>query len=127
LALDVTNASLDQALAVLHGIGYKIETDWRPARVELAAQDEHWVDLHPVAFDEQGTGWQANVGDLPPFRYPPEAFVRGLVGGAAVGCLSVEQQLLFHTGYQPRPQDLADIALLRKLRAQPDQVRRTSP
>jgi lincosamide nucleotidyltransferase A/C/D/E len=115
VAVDVTDRSVDHALVVLRAIGYEIETDWRPARVELAAQGERWVDLHPVTFDEQGTGWQANVDDLPPFRYPPEAFARGLVGGVGVVCLAVEQQLLFHTGYQPRPQDLADLELLQQL------------
>lgn len=90
LAVDATDRSVDEALVVLHGLGYEIETDWRPVRVELAAQGERWVDLHPVAFDVQGTGWQANVADLPPFRYPPEAFMRGFVGG--VGVLSVAAQ-----------------------------------
>lgn len=117
LAVDVTDVSIDHAIDVLYGIGYQIETDWRPARIELAGVGQRWVDLHPVAFDKKGTGWQANVGDLPPFRYPPDALVRGFVGGVRVRCLSVEQQLLFHTGYGPRPQDLADLTLLRQLRS----------
>ena len=129
LAVDAAEASVDQALVVLHGIGYKIETDWRPTRVELAAEGQRWVDLHPVVFDDHGTGWQTNVDDLPPFRYPPEAFTRGYIEGEAVGCLSVEQQLRFHTGYQPRPQDLADIKLLRLLhrRRNRGDIRRRTP
>ena len=115
LAVDVTDVPIDHAIDVLYGIGYQIETDWRPARIELAAAGERWVDLHPVAFDQKGTGWQANVNDLPPFRYPPVALVRGFVGGVRVRCLSVEQQLLFHTGFELRPQDLADLTLLRQL------------
>ena len=117
LALDVTSVSIEGALRVFQDVGYDVQTDWRPARAELAAMSERWVDVHPVVFDQDGTGWQANVEDLPPFRYPPEAFARGTIDGVGIGCLSVKQQLHFHTGYAPRPHDLADIQLLRLLRA----------
>jgi lincosamide nucleotidyltransferase A/C/D/E len=119
LALDVTHADLDLAIGALGRLGYGVETDWRPTRVELAAPSARWVDLHPVVFDEQGTGWQVDVDDLPPFRYPPEAFTAGSIDGSVVRCLSVAQQLLFHRGYPPRPHDLVDIALLEGLRERP--------
>ena len=117
LALDVTDTPLDLALETLEVLGYIVESDWRPTRVEVAAPSARWVDLHPVVFDDQGTGWQANVDDLPPFRYPPQAFVAGSIGGSSVRCLSVAQQLLFHSGYPPRPHDVADISVLRGLQA----------
>ncbi len=116
LALDVTRAGVERALSALEPLGYHVETDWRPCRVELAAPSARWVDLHPVTFDDRGTGWQADVDGLPPFRYPPDAFSSGTIDGRAVRCLSVVQQLRFHEGYPPRPQDLADVALLRRLR-----------
>ena len=116
-ALDVTHATLERALSALKTLDYCVETDWRPSRVELAASTARWVDLHPVVFDDQGTGWQANIDDLPPFCYPPHAFTGGLINGSAVRCLSVPQQLLFHRGYPPRPHDLADVALLQGLQA----------
>ena len=77
LALDATHTPLDLAINTLEVLGYRVETDWRPTRVELAAPTERWVDLHPVVFDDQGTGWQANVDGLPPFRYPPRLSPRG--------------------------------------------------
>jgi lincosamide nucleotidyltransferase A/C/D/E len=117
LALDVTHSTLERALGALKTLDYCVETDWRPSRVELAAPAARWVDLHPVVFDDQGTGWQANINDLPPFRYPPHAFTGGLISGCGVRCLSVAQQLLFHCGYPPRPHDLADVALLQGLQA----------
>jgi lincosamide nucleotidyltransferase A/C/D/E len=117
LALDVTHVPVERALSALEHLGYDVETDWRPARVELAAPSKRWVDLHPVVFDDQGTGWQANVEGLPPFRYPPDAFAGGLICGVGVGCLSIRQQLLFHGGYPPRPHDLAGIGLLQQLQA----------
>jgi lincosamide nucleotidyltransferase A/C/D/E len=49
------------------------------------------------------------------FDYPPEAFDHGALGGVYVPCLSRDQQLLFHTGYEPRAIDLLDLALLEHL------------
>jgi lincosamide nucleotidyltransferase A/C/D/E len=117
LAVDVTHFTLEGALSALETLDYRVETDWRPSRVELAAPSARWVDLHPVVFDDHGTAWQANIDDLPPFRYPPHAFTGGLIDGSGVSCLSVAQQLLFHRGYPPRPHDLADVALLQGLQA----------
>jgi lincosamide nucleotidyltransferase A/C/D/E len=106
------------ALAALEELGYGLETDWRPVRFELSAPGERWVDLHPVVLDDQGNGVQAGL-DGTTFRYPADCFVSGQIGGRTVGCLSVAQQLEFHSGYRPREIDLADIAILRQL-AEPD-------
>jgi lincosamide nucleotidyltransferase A/C/D/E len=102
------------ALRILEPRGYRVETDWRPVRVELIAEGRGWVDVHPVVFDATGHGRQADVGGGQ-FDYPPEAFDQGALGGVCVPCLSHDQQLLFHTGYEPRAIDLFDLALLRRL------------
>ena len=54
--LDLAIDAADEAttLSTLSRLGYVIETDWRPVRVELAAGDSRWVDVHPVQF----TGWR---------------------------------------------------------------------
>lgn len=57
------------ALAVVGALGYGVETDWRPIRVELALQNHSWLDLHPVHFDEVGHGRQAGA-DGGHFDYP---------------------------------------------------------
>ncbi|HTR91280.1 MAG TPA: hypothetical protein VMI73_06035 [Trebonia sp.] len=47
-------------------------------------------------------------------------FVRGLIAGRVVGCLSTAQQRLFHhLGYEHRPQDVHDLAQLDLLDADP--------
>jgi lincosamide nucleotidyltransferase A/C/D/E len=102
-------------LAALGDRGYAVETDQRPARVELRGQDERRVDLHPVWFDASGDGRQAGL-DGGWFEYPRGCFVGGSIAGRAVPCLSRDQQLRFHTGYAPRQADLHDLALLRGLR-----------
>jgi lincosamide nucleotidyltransferase A/C/D/E len=112
LALDARNETV--ALRVLARRGYRVETDWRPVRVELIAEGRGWVDVHPVVFDATGHGRQADLGGGQ-FDYPPDAFDLGSLGGVRVPCLSRDQQLLFHTGYEPRAIDLLDLALLERL------------
>ena len=112
LALDADNETV--ALGALECRSYRVETDWRPVRLELVAEGRGWVDLHPVVFDATGHGRQADLGGGQ-FDYPPEAFDKGALGGVRVPCLSRDQQLLFHSGYQPRAVDLLDLALLERL------------
>lgn len=112
LAVDARDETA--ALDVLGLLGYVVETDWRPVRVELVARNRGWVDLHPVAFDRTGHGRQVDMAGGH-FEYPPEAFTEGAFGGDAVPCLSREQQVRFHRGYEPRPYDLHDLQLLERL------------
>jgi lincosamide nucleotidyltransferase A/C/D/E len=109
LALDANNETV--ALGVLERRGYRVQTDWRPVRVEVVREGRGWVDVHPVIFDATGHGRQADLGGGQ-FDYPPEAFGQGALGGVRVPCLSSDQQLLFHTGYESRPIDLLDLPLL---------------
>ncbi|SBT50020.1 GNAT family N-acetyltransferase [Micromonospora auratinigra] len=101
------------ALDALGRLGYVVETDWRPVRVELVA-DRGRVDLHPLTFDETGDGHQAGL-DGSTFRWPRDCFTTGTIAGRPVGCISVDQQLLFHAGYEPREVDRADLAALHRL------------
>jgi len=82
--------------------------------VELIAECCGWVDVHPVVFDAAGHGRQADLGGGQ-FYYPAEAVDEGSLGGVGVPCLSRDQQLLFHTGYEPRAIDLLDLDLLQRL------------
>jgi lincosamide nucleotidyltransferase A/C/D/E len=112
LAVDMTGADDERrALAALAGLGFVVETDWRPTRVELRAPDDQWVDVHPVVFDEHGEGRQADL-DGGWFEYPPHALTTAVIGDTVVACLSSAQQLRFHEGYPPRDIDLHDVALL---------------
>ncbi len=117
--LDLALAAQDEdaALRALAGLGYVVETDWRPVRIELRAPHERWVDLHPVVFDAAGHGRQEGL-DGAWFAYPAGCFTTGRVGGRAVPCLGVAQQLRFHEGYEHRDADRHDVALLRGLRGE---------
>ena len=114
--LDVAVDSTQEGavLAALERLGYVVETDWRPTRVELVADGPRWVDVHPVTFDAEGDGVQIGLaGERYP--YPAAGFTTGTVGGRPVRCITAEQQLDWHSGYDPRDVDRADIAQLRRL------------
>nr|WP_185907099.1 hypothetical protein [Streptomyces sp. WAC04770] len=114
LALDA--ASENAAVGALEAFGYRVETEQRPTRVELAAPGRRWVDLHPVVFDAEGVGRQADL-DGGFFLYPHGAFTVGTLQGRAVPCLSVSKQLDFRSGYPLRDVDHHDITLLESLNA----------
>jgi lincosamide nucleotidyltransferase A/C/D/E len=48
------------------------------------------------------------------FVYPASCFVTGTVLDSAVPCLSPEQQVYFHQGYEPADRDRHDMAQLRQ-------------
>jgi lincosamide nucleotidyltransferase A/C/D/E len=103
-------------MATLAGLGYTVETDWLPVRVELVAGGDRWVDVHPVRFDAQGNGLQGDP-DGTHFRYPPAGFVVARLGDRDVPCMSAAEQERAHTGYELRPQDEHDLRQLAALRA----------
>jgi lincosamide nucleotidyltransferase A/C/D/E len=114
LDLAVDADDLATCLRVLDDLGYAVETDWLPVRVELAAPGARLVDVHPVTFGPDGHGRQPDL-DGGHFSYPPDAFTSGTIDRRPVPCLSVAQQRRFRTGYQLRPQDHHDLAELDRL------------
>lgn len=108
------------ALSVLERLGYKLKTDWRPVRFEVAAPAGRFVDMHPVVLDADGNGIQAGF-DGETFVYPAASFTSGFIDGRRVNCLSAALQLEFHSGYEPRDIDRADIDLLQQVVARDGQ------
>lgn len=108
----------DQAAAVseaLSGEGFVESLDWRPIRFVVTAPDGREIDLHPLVFSEDGSAVQASPDPQHPFVYPSACFVVGTVQGTPVPCLSAEQQVYFHRGYEPSERDLHDMAQLRRV------------
>jgi len=95
-------------------LGYCIETDWRPNRVELVAPGRGWVDLHPLVIDDTGNARQAALeGGW--HEFDNSWFTTGSLAGVTVPCVSAEAQRLFHAGYEPREVDVHDRAQLERL------------
>lgn len=114
LDLAVDALSVNEAIAVLGVRGYGVTHDQRPARLELSTSDGRKVDLHPVRWQPDGTGYQHGF-DGQVFVYPPGSMETvGRIARQTVICATAELQLTFHAGYEPKPHDRADVALLAK-------------
>ena len=114
LDLAVDSVHLASLLDLLDGDGFSVTVDWAPSRLELTAADGRVVDIHPVAFGADGSGVQTGLGGGS-FHYAADGFSVGTIEGVPIPCLSVDQQLRFREGYEPRPVDVHDIALLMEL------------
>lgn len=120
--LDVTvrAESLQAVLTALTAIGWQVQTDWLPIRVELERAGAY-VDLHPLNYQPDGSAWQAGPGRVR-FHYPADGWTRGHIAGTPVRCLSAEVQWQFHQGYPPRAVDRHDLALLARLTGRAQEV-----
>ncbi|WP_369242307.1 amino acid transporter [Streptomyces sp. R21] len=103
------------ALAALSAEGFVESLDRRPIRFVMTAPDGRDIDLHPLVFSDDGSAVQASPDPQRPFVYPSACFVTGTVQGTPVPCLSAEQQVYFHQGYEPSERDRHDMAQLRRV------------
>jgi lincosamide nucleotidyltransferase A/C/D/E len=105
--------ALAEVCACLSSLGYSVSQDLSPVRLVLRSPDGRQVDLHPVTFTEDGTGWQAGASpDGSDCPYPSDGFTMGQILDRVVPCLSAEVQLQHHSGYTPRDRDIRDMSLL---------------
>jgi lincosamide nucleotidyltransferase A/C/D/E len=112
LDLAVRSEQFEATIEVLGRRGYTTTLDLQPVRLVMEAAGGQCVDLHPVAFDDAGFGRQrGNEGRV--YEYPPDGFGTGTIGGQTVPCLTAEQLVRFHLGYQPLDHDRHDMSLLR--------------
>lgn len=106
-----------EVLAALAALGFAETLSWRPVRFVLTDPAGREIDLHPLRFAPDGSAEQSSPTSEP-FHYPADCFVTGTILGVAVPCLSTEQQIHFHQGYEPRERDLHDLAQLRAFGSQ---------
>ncbi|WP_369214180.1 nucleotidyltransferase domain-containing protein [Streptomyces flavofungini] len=101
--------------AALAGAGFVETLDWRPVRFVVTDPLGREIDLHPLAFAPDGSAEQASPVRGRPFRYPASSFTTGTIRATRVPCLSAEQQIHFHQGYEPADHDRHDMAQLRRV------------
>ena len=109
--LGVASETVDGAIDALRPLGYAMAIDERPARVVLTS-DSGQVDLHPIVWDVSGAGVQTGL-DGETFDYPAGSLdAEGEIAGRIVRCGTPELQVAFHSHYEPRDHDRADMAAI---------------
>lgn len=104
----------DVVVAALAEAGFTESLDQRPVRFVVADPRGRELDLHPLVFAADGSAVQASPEAGRPFVYPAGCFVTGEVERTPVPCLSAEQQVYFHQGYEPTGRDRHDMRMLRE-------------
>jgi lincosamide nucleotidyltransferase A/C/D/E len=110
LDLVLVRSALDVVHEILHGAGFKVLRDWLPNAIAYVDGAGRQVDLHPVDPTPDGGGDQIQLDGASRWHYSPP--VTGMIGGRAVLCCPVEDQVLCHLGYPPRDTDFADLRRL---------------
>jgi lincosamide nucleotidyltransferase A/C/D/E len=110
LVVELVNvAALAEALTT---DGYEVVLGGPPKSFVLVDDRGRQVDVHPVAFDEEGGGVY-RMDDDRDWIYPAEGFTgRGQVRGRSVRCLSAAVQVLAHDGYELADKDYRELRLL---------------
>lgn len=112
LDLALPLVDVDRALRVLAALGYHVVDDELPTRVDLRADDDRRVDLHPLTFDSDGNGLQ-QLQDGSFGTYSADGLRgEGHIAGRPVDCLTPDLQVRFHRGYPPDDDDRHDVHLL---------------
>lgn len=117
LDLVVAVEHVDHARAWLTDAGYTVIRDWLPTAIAFARPDGAEVDLHPVDRTPDGGGDQRQLDGVTTYHYRPPTL--GRIGGSAVRCCPVEDQVSCHLGYPPTGKDWHDMRLLADERGAP--------
>ena len=118
LAVDTAADGFERAVAALIAQGYARGVDDLPIRLVLDAPDGRTVDLHPIRFEADGAAYQ--WGHDREYEYPADCFTVGRIDGREVACLGAAIQRDFHSGYEPRPVDHHDFAILAEVQLEAD-------
>ncbi|MDA8302920.1 MAG: hypothetical protein M0005_15595 [Actinomycetota bacterium] len=116
------------ARAVFESLGFEVRHEmhfalWMPDRWQMADNQLRVVDLLSIDWEKlaaalgvaEGVASEADDKPRNGDDLSCRAFSQGRVGGQDVPCLSVEAQLLYHSGFEPSGAQRHDIALLQRL------------
>ncbi len=112
LDLVLPRGDLDRVSALLESCGFTVMRDWLPTTLAFRDQRGREVDLHVIDPTEDGGGDQVLDDGSGTWHYG--APVDGSLLGRSVRCCSAGEQVLMHTGYEPRPVDAHDLHRLRR-------------
>jgi lincosamide nucleotidyltransferase A/C/D/E len=110
LDLGIRQDDVERMCAVLEEFE-RDDAEW-PSAVVFVDERGRRVDAHPLTFDENGDGWQANLSGGS-YRWPgDELGARGQIGGREVRCITPELQLRWHEHDDFDDLDWADMSAL---------------
>lgn len=100
--VDIGAECEEAAFIALAELGYVVETDLRPNRVELAAPGRGWLDMHPLLLAEDGSARQAAL-DGGFHVFPAAFFTVGSLDGVPVPASLLMPSDSFTGGMTPGP------------------------
>jgi lincosamide nucleotidyltransferase A/C/D/E len=115
---DLDIAIQQKDVPVLHEVllarGYrevKVE-EARPWNFVLGDENGREIDVHVIVLDDDGNGMYGppEKGEM----YPASLTGIGVIDGQAVGCISPEWAVKFHSGYELKEKDFRDVSALCK-------------
>ena len=106
----ITHDTVPAVREALTAAGFTVLRDWLPTALAMRHPDGREVDLHPVTPTPDGGGDQQLFPPEPPFHY--DAPTTGVLDGVEVVCVDAATQLRAHLGYEPQPEDRADVAAI---------------
>jgi lincosamide nucleotidyltransferase A/C/D/E len=115
LDLVVELAAVPRLTETLVGAGYGQVAGEAPRSFVLVDPQGRQVDVHPVVFDDARGGGVYQMDDGREWVYPASGFTgRGRVAGRRLRCLSAEEQVRVHDGYELTDKDYRELYLLHK-------------
>ncbi len=112
--IDFDATQTEKLLDMLLEYGYKVDTDWKPVRIELYSEQYGYLDIHPFVLNEDGSAKQADLeGGW--YEFDKEIFGTALFLEKTIPCISLEGQKLFHSDYELRDKDKHDLSVLENI------------
>lgn len=112
--IDFDSRHTEHVMEMLQSMGYVLNTDWLPVRAELSHQEYGYLDIHPFDISDPEHIRQANpAGGY--FEFKTDYFGETVFGGRKIPCISLKGQRVFHTGYEPRIEDIHDLEIIDQL------------
>ncbi|MFD1464553.1 nucleotidyltransferase domain-containing protein [Lapidilactobacillus mulanensis] len=93
--IDFNARYTETVVSKLKALGYVVEVDWMPARMELKHGKYGYLGIHPIAFNADGSVTQANPQGGK-FIFQKEWFTSTDYQDRGIPCVSKEAQLIFH-------------------------------
>jgi lincosamide nucleotidyltransferase A/C/D/E len=106
----------EAVISKLKDVGYVVDVDWMPSRMELKHDKYGYLDIHPIDFNSDGSITQADPQGGK-YIFQKEWFTSTEYKGREIPCISKEAQLLFHSGYELTDKDHFDIDNLNSIQA----------